>query len=249
MIGRTRWYLRETDSTQRVAFDLARLGAPHGTVVRADYQTAGRGRQGRPWEAPSGSSLMFSMLLRPDHPIHELTPISILTADVLADVLASHANANAQIKWPNDVLLSGRKTSGILLQTRIAPEPVAVLGIGVNLNTPANLLPDGATSLAEESGRTHDAAVILEEILAGLDHLWRNYSPSIPTQKIAELDARLWMRNQTVELLDGDRVIAGVIQGVAQNGGLRLNEGGDERVIVAGEITRGPRPIAATLQD
>lgn len=249
MIGRTRWHLRETDSTQRVAFDLARMGAPHGTVVRADFQTAGRGRQGRPWDAPVGSSLMFSVILRPDRPVHELAPLSILTADVLANVFASHTGASAQIKWPNDVLLNGRKTSGILLQTRTGAEPVAVLGIGVNVNTPVSLLPDGATSLAEESGCSCDAAIIFDEILAGLDDVLRGFSPEISHHKIAELDARLWLRNQVVELLDGDRVIAGQIMGIAQIGGLRLNDGGEERVIVAGEITRGPRPIEPARQD
>lgn len=192
---------------------------------------------------------MFSVILRPDFPIHELAPISILTADVLANVFADHTGVSAQIKWPNDVLLNGQKTSGVLLQTRIDNSAVAVLGIGVNISTSVNLLPTGATSLAEIAGRECDAEAIFDAILAGLDRLWRDFSPKIPPQRIAELDARLWLQNQEVTLLDGDRVITGEILGVAENGGLRLNDGARERVIIAGEITRGPRPIATSQKD
>ena len=131
MIGRVRWRLPEVDSTQNIAFRLAELGSPHGTVVRADYQSAGRGRQGRVWESPRGSALMFSVILRPSGSLYDLAGISILVADVLADSLAEIVTAPVQIKWPNDVLITAdgveRKVSGVLSELVGDGEGVVVI--------------------------------------------------------------------------------------------------------------------------
>lgn len=243
MIGRTRWHFPEVASTQDTAFELANQGAAHGTVVRADFQSAGRGRQGRSWDAPALSSLMFSVLLRPHQPLHELTNISILTAKVLAGVFATYTTAPISIKWPNDVLIDGRKVSGILLQTRSVPDPVAVLGIGINISAQSDVLPEHATSLASHTETPIDADALLDSILAGLNQIWDRWESGITNEAIRQLDKQLWLNGELVSLQDGDRSITGTILGIAQNGGLRLNVGGHERTVVAGEITRGPRRI------
>lgn len=243
MIGRTRWRFSETDSTQNVAFRLAELGADHGTMVRADYQSAGRGRHGRPWTAEAGSSLMFSLLLRPKRPLHELGSISILVAEVLADAFAERVPDPVRIKWPNDVLIGDRKASGILLQTRSGKHPVAVLGIGINVNCPTESLPETGTSLGFHASEPVDADQLLERVLEGLNHLWTHFQPEIDTEHLARIESRLWQLGQEVSIIDADREVQGRILGLAKNGGLRLSVGGSERVIVAGEITRGPRPF------
>lgn len=243
MIGRTRWRFAHVDSTQNVALQLAERGADHGTVVRADYQSAGRGRQGRSWEATPGSSLMFSVILRSSRRLHELGSISILVAEALADSLRELTSDPVQIKWPNDVMIAGRKVSGILLQTRSAPFPVAVLGIGINVDTPQSALPDTATSLIRHVSGAIDSDLLLDSILARLNTMWTNWQPELDAASIARLESRLWHIGDDVSILDADRELRGRLLGVAKNGGLRLSVGGSERVIVAGEITRGPRLI------
>lgn len=243
MIGRTRWHFTEVDSTQNVAFRLAELSAPHGTVVRADFQSAGRGRQGRSWDAPHGSSLMFSTILRPEAPLHELGTVSLLVAHVLADVFSEITSDPVQIKWPNDVLIAGRKVSGILMQTRSSPSPVAVLGIGINTDSSRSALSDAATSLDQHVNCPIDNGPLLESIIHRLDTMWTNWQPEMTPRQAEQFDARLWMVGQQVSLLDANRKLTGRILGVAKNGGLRLSVDGVEQVVMAGEITRGPRPI------
>lgn len=122
-LGRPRLHLRETDSTNERARLLAGRGAPHGTLVTATAQSAGRGRQGRIWTAPPGRALLMSLVLR-DPP--RLLPLmaAVATAEVVGEA--------ARIKWPNDVLLEGRKVAGILVEGR-PQEAWAVLGIGLNV--------------------------------------------------------------------------------------------------------------------
>jgi BirA family biotin operon repressor/biotin-[acetyl-CoA-carboxylase] ligase len=122
-LGSPRVHLRVADSTNERARDLAARGAPHGTLVTAGEQTAGRGRQGRTWSAPADRALLFSLLLR-DPP--RLLPLAAGVA--VADV----AGPSARVKWPNDVLLDGRKVAGILVEGR-PQEQWAVLGVGLNV--------------------------------------------------------------------------------------------------------------------
>lgn len=242
MIGRTRWRFRSVTSTQDVAFKLAGMGAESGSIVRADYQSAGRGRLGRSWEAPANMALTFSVLLRPEVFLHQLGSLSIVTAHTLCQVFAEAGASGVSLKWPNDVLLNGRKVSGILVQTRMMPDPVAVIGIGVNVNTPLDLLPPTATSLAHEIGQPVDADVLFEQIVSGLDVMWMNWQPTISQVQTGELDRRLWLGGQHATLLDADRAFTGTILGIAPDGGLRMLIDDEEQVIRAGEITRGPRP-------
>ena len=122
-LGRPRLHLRETTSTNDRARALAAAGAPHGTLVTAAAQTAGRGRQGRTWSAPPGRALLLSLVLRsPDR----MLPLAAAVA------VADAAGPDAAIKWPNDVLLDGRKVAGILAEAR-PQDGWAVLGIGLNV--------------------------------------------------------------------------------------------------------------------
>lgn len=243
MIGRVTWRISEVDSTQNIAFRLAELGAAHGTVVRADYQSSGRGRLDRSWDAPKNSALMFSVIIRPDCHLGDLGPISILVADALADVLQQFTESRIYIKWPNDVLIAGQKTSGILLQTRTGVDPVAVLGIGVNVSIPANSLPEGATSLHQHATRPVDIEELYVSLLVRLDSMWSSFQPELSPEQMNRLNSRLWLCGEMVTILDAHREMEGRIVGIAKSGGLRLSVNGQEREIVAGEIRRGPRQI------
>jgi len=160
MIGLPRVHHRVTDSTNERAKELAAAGAPHGTLVSADEQTAGRGRQGRMWTAEPGEALLLSFVLRsPD----ELVPLRAAVA------VAESLPVPARIKWPNDVWIGGKKVSGILVEGR-PQEGWAVLGIGLNVATRSfpDELSEIATSLAL-AGASVSRDQALASLLASLD--------------------------------------------------------------------------------
>jgi BirA family transcriptional regulator, biotin operon repressor / biotin---[acetyl-CoA-carboxylase] ligase len=159
-LGRPRLHLRATTSTNDRARELAQAGAPHGTLVTAGEQSAGRGRQGRTWSAPAGSALLLSLVLR-DPP--SLLPLAAGVA--VADV----AGADARVKWPNDVLVDGRKVAGILAEGR-PQDGWAVLGIGVNVALRVDELPPELHATAGTLGLTPaDLEPTLERLLAALE--------------------------------------------------------------------------------
>jgi BirA family transcriptional regulator, biotin operon repressor / biotin---[acetyl-CoA-carboxylase] ligase len=159
-LGRPRLHLRATTSTNDRARELAQAGAPHGTLVTAAEQTAGRGRQGRTWTAPVGRTLLLSVVLR-DPPA--LLPLAAALA------VAEVAGADAKIKWPNDVLLEGRKVAGILAEGR-PQDSWAVLGIGVNVALRIEDLPPELHETAGTLGlEPADLEPTLERLLAALE--------------------------------------------------------------------------------
>ena len=159
-LGRPRLHLRETGSTNDRARELATAGAPHGTLVTAAAQSAGRGRQGRRWSAPPRAALLMSLVLRNAHP---LLPLAAAVA------VAQTVGDEARIKWPNDVLLGGRKVAGILAEGR-PQEGWAVLGIGVNVAIRVEDLPAELHATAATLGRDPaDVEPFLADLLAALE--------------------------------------------------------------------------------
>jgi len=162
--------LSETDSTNRVVLDLARRGAPEGTVVVADHQTAGRGRMGRTWQAPPGSSLLVTVLLRPSLPVEDAHLVSIAAALAAADACAAVGGVRPGLKWPNDLVCerdgTTRKLAGLLGESivrRTRLDAVA-LGMGLNVQWPSPLpdeLASIATALNHEAGRDVDLEAVL----------------------------------------------------------------------------------------
>jgi BirA family biotin operon repressor/biotin-[acetyl-CoA-carboxylase] ligase len=163
MIGLPRVHHRLTDSTNERAKALAATGAPHGTLVTADEQTAGRGRQGRSWTAAPGEALLMSLVLRS---LDELLPFRAAVA------VAESIPVPAQIKWPNDIWVEGRKVAGILVEGR-PQEGWAILGIGLNVATRSfpDELSEIATSLALATGSAPARDEVLAALLASLDRL------------------------------------------------------------------------------
>ena len=167
-IGSPRRHARVIDSTNRAARELAAAGAPHGTLVTASEQSAGRGRGDRAWVAPAGTSVLMSLVLRD---LGEATPLVPLTAAVaLCDALGGWVTDLA-IKWPNDVWVGGRKVAGILVEGR-PQEGWAVLGIGLNVLTAQQDFPpglrDSATSIAASGGGERPVEAVLGAVLGAL---------------------------------------------------------------------------------
>jgi len=125
---------RSLESTQTLARAWAATGAPEGAVVLADYQTGGRGQRGRPWTAPAGTALLFSVVLRPRLPVARWPEIPLAMGCAVAEGLEAVAPVSAKLKWPNDVLVAGRKLAGILAEGVASTPPLVVLGIGVNVS-------------------------------------------------------------------------------------------------------------------
>jgi BirA family transcriptional regulator, biotin operon repressor / biotin---[acetyl-CoA-carboxylase] ligase len=164
--GREYRYVERCPSTQR----LVGPSDPEGTVAVAEEQTEGRGRLGRHWHAPAGTSILCSVLLRPPVPSERLPDLTLVTAHACADAITRTTGLAAVVKEPNDVLISGRKVAGILGEAR---EGHVVLGIGINVNVPAAGLPARpeipATSLLEEGGQEVQRAQLLAELLERLE--------------------------------------------------------------------------------
>jgi BirA family biotin operon repressor/biotin-[acetyl-CoA-carboxylase] ligase len=159
-LGRPRLHLRLTTSTNERARRLAMAGAPHGTLVTAAEQSAGRGRQGRSWTAPPGRALLCSLVLRGTSPL-----LSLAAGVAVADTVG----ADASIKWPNDVLVGGRKVAGILVEGR-PQEGWAVLGIGLNVAVRESDFPDELRGRAGSLGLEPDALeTVLENLLGALE--------------------------------------------------------------------------------
>ncbi len=167
--GKPYTYVERCESTQRLLGD----GAPVGAVAATDEQTAGRGRLGRDWLAPAGSSVLASVALHPDVPTANLAELSLVAGRACAQALAEVADVVPTVKWPNDVLIDGRKVAGILAEAR---DGRVLLGIGINVHQTAEQLPEraehAATSLLLETGRNVQRAELLVSLL---DYLEREH--------------------------------------------------------------------------
>jgi BirA family biotin operon repressor/biotin-[acetyl-CoA-carboxylase] ligase len=195
-LGRPQLHLRATASTNDRARALAAAGAPHGALVTAGVQTAGRGRQGRTWAAPPGRALLCSLLLRDYDPLLPLRA-GLAVADLAGDAL---------VKWPNDVLLDDRKLAGILVEAR-PDEGWAVLGIGVNVAIDVAELPPDVRDRAATLGRSPaELESTLAELLAALE---RRLAEPV-SACLAALRARDALRDRPVRWAQGEGTGAGI---------------------------------------
>jgi BirA family transcriptional regulator, biotin operon repressor / biotin---[acetyl-CoA-carboxylase] ligase len=238
-------FFEQTGSTNDVALAWAADGAPDLSLVYAEEQTAGRGRSSRQWLTPSASALAFSLVLRPR--AGEETSLQMFTALGALAVCETLGGLGmeAQIKWPNDVLLNGRKVCGVLAEAVWLGEEIdsIVLGIGVNVKREAvpmaETLNFPATSLEAEAGRSFDRSGILREVLLALFY-WR----SMMTKDLflKKWDERLAFRGQQVEVRDGTgRILAGKLDGLEPDGSLRLISSQGQAFSVAfGEVHLRP---------
>lgn len=235
-------------STMEVAGDFARQGAPHGTVVLADVQTAGRGRQGRSWSATPGSSLLTSWILRSSDQIAAVGALSPLVALAVARTVQQVApSALVAIKWPNDVLIDGRKVAGILLTSRRSEEgTVVIAGIGVNLLEDAFPAGVEGTSLSEWCPDI-TADRMLREVSASLGSVWRSFKDNgcISDGDLDEIHRLMAWRHQRITVVTHGCSLDGIAAGIAHDGALLLQEATHEepRSLYEGQISRGPRPV------
>lgn len=155
LMGREVISYKKTDSTNDLAYELAEKGAKEGTVVLAEEQSSGKGRHGRRWVSPPNGGAYLSFILRPEIAPNTIPIITLLSAVAVAKAIRETVPLSALIKWPNDILIDGRKVCGILTEMKAEQDRVdfVIVGIGININTPLKELPKGAASLKEELRR------------------------------------------------------------------------------------------------
>lgn len=230
----------ELDSTNRYLMDEARAGAPEGVVAVADHQRAGRGRLGRRWEAPPGTNLLVSVLLRPDVPAGELHLCSMAVALAAADACAAVAGVAPDLKWPNDLLVGGAKVAGVLAESEPggpgAGPPAVVVGIGVNVAWPGPV-GVGGTSLQESSGREVDRDALLHAFLAELAR--RRPGLNTPLGRRQLVDA--WRRRcvtlgQVVRVEQASGELTGTAVALTDAGHLVVEAAGAAHTVAAGDV-------------
>jgi BirA family biotin operon repressor/biotin-[acetyl-CoA-carboxylase] ligase len=236
VLGRPHRHFRATDSTNARAKELAAAGAPGGLVVTADEQRAGRGRQGRSWFGPPGSSLLYSVLLRP----FEGDPLLALAVPVaVCEAAEAVAPVRCQLKWPNDVWIDERKVAGILVEAH-PDDGWAVIGIGVNVAVPEGAFPEElretATSLVPteaESGAPPGGAPTVDSVRAALNEALSRWVEASRDEVLGAFRARDALSGRRVSW-DGGQ---GTAEAVDEHGHLVVaTDDGERAVLGAGEV-------------
>lgn len=246
--GRKVSYKRETGSTNIDCKQLAGQGAPHGTLAVAETQVSGRGRRGRNWQSPAGTSIYMSLLCRPDFPPEKAPMLTLVMGLSVAQAVGGYTDLPAKIKWPNDVVVNGKKICGILTEMEMGLETkeIQYLVIGVGINVGNREFPEPlqgiATSLYLESGEQDGKilrAVLVQHVMEAFE---KNYELFLETLDLSFLqesyNVLLVNRDAAVKVLDPKGEYTGVARGIDQDGDL-LVETEDKTVkkVYAGEVS------------
>jgi len=242
LIGKHIHLFPEIASTNTLAMEMATAGAPEGTVVIAERQTAGKGRLGRKWISPKGN-LYLSVILRPHVPMHRAPLVTLMGAVAVASAIRTTCNLKAGIKWPNDILLSGKKVCGLLTEMSAEQDRIRhlVLGIGVDVNMDPEELPAGiqglATTLAREAGAAINRTALLQQVLRDLE-LWYRAFLENHSAIINEWGAMNVTVGNRVAVGGAGEVLEGLAQGIDHEGRLLLRlDDGTIRTVAAGDVT------------
>jgi BirA family biotin operon repressor/biotin-[acetyl-CoA-carboxylase] ligase len=237
-VGQKIYYYNRLATTMETARELAKKGTAEGTVVIADTQTAGRGRMGRAWLSPEGS-LSMSLILKPS--LDNLPQLVMIASLAVVNSIKHVAGLETQIKWPNDILVKGKKVCGILIENEVKGEGVnfAIIGIGINVNFDLVDFPeisDIATSLSHELGAEVSKAELARVLLSELEQLYLKAQSGAPIYR--EWQENMDMLGRWIKVKVGEAVEQGKAETVTQDGSLILRRSdGSLTEIVAGDVT------------
>lgn len=226
MFGRSFRYHDEIESTNIEAKNLAAAGAPEGTVVVAERQSAGRGRLGRRWTSPAGKGLLFSVVLRPPVDMADVHLLTIAAATAACDAIEALARVSLRIKWPNDLLIDDRKVGGILLEVAGEQDAIdwVVVGIGLNVNTEYSELPVAlrrtAVSLKTASGKPVDRSDLLARLLLSLEERYTDAVRNGFDQVLHDFRERDYLARRSVSVQTRRGPVAGLALGIDEKGAL-----------------------------
>ena len=242
-IGTDFYYFLELDSTNNFARRLAEQATPAGTIVIAERQTQGRGRAGRSWISPPYVNLYLSIVLRPELPPAEAPQITLMAAVALADTVASFMSLPVLIKWPNDILVNGKKLAGILTEASSTSERIdfVILGIGINLNFPEKLMPEAirqrATSLLIATQNNIRREVFLRRLIQDLDRCYGILEETGFGAIRPRWEARFGLRDRRVRVDMIDGATFGRARGIDRDGALIVEtDNGKFQRVIAGDV-------------
>jgi BirA family biotin operon repressor/biotin-[acetyl-CoA-carboxylase] ligase len=242
-MGRTIHYFHTIESTNSEAYQLALRGAKEGEVVIAESQMKGRGRLGRQWFSPPLLNLYLSVILRPRIPPFRASLITLMAAVAAADAIQKYSGLLPLIKWPNDILLGGRKVAGLLNEIHSETDRIhfVILGIGVNLNMDGKMFPkeigDAATSLKRETGQTISRKRFLPILLEELERWYAIFLQDGSANVLEAWRERARIKGKRVTVTSFGEILTGVALDVDSDGALILEtKDGEMKRIVAGDV-------------
>lgn len=232
--GKKVTYKASVKSTQEIAYSLAREGAVEGSIVIADEQTGGRGRLGRAWQSPSGTGIWMSLILRPEIPLQKAPQLTLLIAVAASRAIEKVTGLEAAIKWPNDLLIKGKKVAGILTELQAEADSIhsVIVGIGMNVNQEkkhfSEEISEIATSLAIESGKTYKRAELAGAILQEVENLYRSYLEKGFAVIQLLWEARAYSLGKRITARSVTGSITGYAKGITDEGVLLLEDDNGE---------------------
>lgn len=244
VLGREIRFFLSVGSTNDLLKDKARAGAAEGLIYVADEQVAGRGRRGRSWTAPAGTSLLTSSLLRPTWlPAHDAFLLTMLAAVSAAEAVESISGLSVDLKWPNDLQLGGRKVGGLLVETELDADMIhwAVIGCGINVNWNPRSIPELApiaTSLQAELDHAIDRRLLLQALLERLDLRYADLRRGARSALFDAWRARLRTVGQPVQVDTPQGMIVGIAADVTHDGALIVaDDRGQRHTVTAGDVS------------
>ncbi|MGQ4807139.1 Bifunctional ligase/repressor BirA [Candidatus Entotheonellaceae bacterium PAL068K] len=242
--GRTLHILDQTPSTNDEAKTLAAQGAPEGTVVLAEQQTQGRGRQGRTFVSPVGVGVYLSLLLRPSVETPRLPPLTLLVAVAAAEAIAEVTSLPVGLKWPNDVEIHGKKIAGILTEAvmHVGQPPAVIIGIGINVNTTMEQFPASlyhrVTSLALATGYPVDRHQLIAALLAHGERLYQVFQQTGLAPILARWQHHGRITGRRVRVSQATAKAEGIVVGLDEDGALLVHTGSSEpQRVLSGDVT------------
>jgi BirA family biotin operon repressor/biotin-[acetyl-CoA-carboxylase] ligase len=236
-------YIPKVSSTQQVIKKLAAQDAPEGIVAVTDEQTGGRGRMGRVWQAPAGKNLLFSVLLRPKLRPGDVQLLNLAAGMAVCNVLRTNYNIPAELKWPNDTLVNGRKICGILSEAAGEPDKIyyAATGIGINANISYSDIEedikDKATSIMIETGEKCSRPKLLEHVLREFAFFVDELGSSEGKNKLlSEYKTVCSTLGKEVRVIQDDREFLGFAHGITEQGALIVKINGEDKIFAAADV-------------
>lgn len=231
-------YFEETDSTNRQARLLAREGARHGTLVIADTQSAGRGRRGRGWISPAGEGVFMSLIIRPDMPPSQVAKLSLTLALAVSRAIERETGLDAKIKWPNDIVIGGRKVCGLLLEMDATAEKVESIVAGVGINVHQTVFDEEiahtASSLDLLAGRRVSRSAIVRAFLAEFERAMALED----AQMMDAYRASSATIGQKVQVISLSGTYTGTAEGITESGSLLVrDENGEVQEVLAADVS------------
>lgn len=241
--GREILYLDEVDSTNTAAKKAAENGAVHGTLVVSERQTGGKGRRGRAWDSPRGTGIFMTLILRPNMaPVHA-SMLTLVAALAVADGIRECTGAESLIKWPNDIVMSGKKICGILTEMSADPDCINYVAVGIGINVNMEEFPEEirgvAASIFTETGKKRKRSLLISAVMAAFERYYEVFMKTTDMSGLLEdYNGKLANCGRTVRVLDPAGEYSGTAIGIDREGELLVEmEDTTVRRVLSGEVS------------